>query len=151
LNPPPDIRSQVSALDPGARVQFPHVGAVTMIDVDVAEFLRAYPYGWSSLDRFDPEALAAASGGRIAPQTAVQIKQLLAAAVVREFFAPSQGRTVPPEKLPGRIFDDAQTMVSTAADTRDLDDLARMLAEFFDEPLDRTRRVVDGFLQRDER
>ena len=151
MSHPPDIRQHVTLDGPGVRVQIGGVGAVTIPDVGMAKLLLAYPAAWSSLDHVDPQRLADASSGRITARTAISIKQLLAAAVIREFVEPRDGETVAAEELPGPIFDDAQEMVEEVTGSKDAAELATMLAALFDRPLERTRRVVDAYLQRDAR
>ena len=120
-------------------------------DLNAAGFLKAYPTAWTSLAVVDPEQAAAESAGALTPADATAIKQLLAAALVREFAEPREGRPVPADALPGPLFNDAQNLVSRTIGSRDPERLSAIIAAMFAQPLEPTRRVVDAYLQRDER
>ena len=151
MSQPPDIRPHLSFVDAGVRVQVPAVGAVTISDIGMAKFLLAYPSAWDSLGVIDTARLVNASDGHLTPRQAVSIKQLLAAALIREFVEPREGKIVPPDELSGPIFSDAQELVARASGSEDPDRLASMLAAMFDRPWAPTRRVVEAFQQRDAR
>ncbi len=147
----PDIRSNLSLLGGGVRVQVPDIGAVTIPDIGMAKFLLAYPSAWASLDSVDTQRVVDAAAGQLTPRAAVSIKQLLAAALIREFVEPREGQPVPAEELPGPVSSDAQDFVARALNTEDPERLAAMLATLFNRPLAPMRRVVDAYQQRDAR
>ena len=147
----PDIRPYVTDTASSVRVQAPGVGTVTIANLDAAGFLRSYPAAWASLADVDAGRVAAASEGLLTPAAATVIKQLLAAALVREFAEPREGRVVPAEDLPGPLFSDAQDMIARALGSHDAHRLSVLIATMFDRPLEPTRRVVDAYLQRDDR
>ena len=151
MSQPPDIKAHLALHGPGVRVQFPGIGAVSISDIGMAKFLLAYPSAWASLDMVDPDRVAEASAGALTPRVVISIKQLLAAAVIREFPEPRSGAPVDPGELPGPLLSDAQEFITRASGTDDPDRLTAMIANLFDYPPAKTRRVVEAFQQRDAR
>ncbi|MHB8286019.1 MAG: hypothetical protein ACYDD1_15270 [Caulobacteraceae bacterium] len=151
MSHPSDIRPLLSLQDKGVRIQAPGVGAVTISDIGMAGFLLAYPTAWASLHMLDTQQLVDVCACDLTPLKAVTIKQLMAAALIREFAEPREGQLAPASELPGPIMSDARDALSRATGVSDPIRLGTMLAVMFNRPQARMRRGIDALQQRDAR
>ena len=145
--PPPAV-----AQGRGVRIEEAGIGAVSIAGIDPAGFDAAYPWGWASLEGFDPALVAEASHGALDAAAATSVKVLLACAVVREFVEPARGERAPAAQLFIPLAGDALTFLHAGA-TRPLDDgaAAAVLATMFGKPVVIARRIVDSERQKAER
>lgn len=136
----------------GIRIEEPGLGAVSISDIDGAGFDAAYPWGWASLDDFDPDLVSEASDGALTRAQGEAIKVLLACAVVREFVEPRRQSRAPATSLLIPLVDDALTFIRKGA-ARPLADVevATILATMFGQPIVTARRLVDAARQKAER
>ena len=129
----------------------PRMISVRVRGLSEPEFLAAYDWAWASLEHFDPEALADATGGVISPARATRAKAMLAAELLTRFGEPRRGELVPRDRLRRGLSETAHDFARVELGAEDRAGIVRVMALMLGTDEVIAGRLADGREQMMER